>query len=161
MMWSSLFLRIASVLTLLHGIAHTIGVVFGADADPTPEETAVLQAMKSHRFEMMGSLRSFWDFFLGYGLFISIAFLTQAILFWWLASLARKAVREIRPITACFSVAYLGFAILAWNYFFLSAVILEGSIAICLGAAYLALRSSRDAAGVRSAASPVRATLSP
>jgi hypothetical protein len=37
-MRSSRFLRIASVLTLLHGIAHTVGGVFLVDIDPTPEE---------------------------------------------------------------------------------------------------------------------------
>ena len=58
----SVFLRIASILTLLHGVAHTAGGVFGVDADQTPEEARVLQAMKSHRFDIMGSLRSFWDF---------------------------------------------------------------------------------------------------
>jgi hypothetical protein len=47
-------LRIASILTLLHCIGHTVGGVFGADAAPTPEEAAVIGAMKSHRFEMMG-----------------------------------------------------------------------------------------------------------
>jgi hypothetical protein len=31
-----------------------MGGVFGADAAPTPEEAAVIGAMKSHRFEMMG-----------------------------------------------------------------------------------------------------------
>jgi hypothetical protein len=136
-MRSSLCLRIASVLTLLHGIAHTVGGVFLVDTDPTPEEAAILHAMKSHRFETMGSLRSFWDFFFGYGSFISVTLLTQAIVFWWLASLARKGVKEIRPIIACFFLGYLGFAILAWNYFFAGAVIMEGLTAICMAAAYL------------------------
>ena len=35
-------------------IGHTMGGVFGADAAPTPEEAAVIGAMKFHRFEMMG-----------------------------------------------------------------------------------------------------------
>jgi hypothetical protein len=137
MMRSSLFLRIASILTLLHGIGHTVGGVFLVDADPTPEEAAVLQAMKLHRFETMGSLRSFWDFFFGYGLFVSIALLTQAALFWWLAAQARKGLKEIRPIIACFFLGYLGFAILAWNCFFLGAVVIEALTALCLAAAYL------------------------
>jgi hypothetical protein len=92
----SRFLRAVSILTLLHGIGHTLGGVFGVDADPTSEEATVLGAMKSHRFEIMGSMRSVWDLFFGYGLFISISFLVQAVLFWQLASLANKGIREIR-----------------------------------------------------------------
>jgi hypothetical protein len=138
---SSLFLRAASVLTLLHCIGHTIGGVFGADAAPPPEEAPVIEAMKSHRFEMMGSMRSFWDFFFGYGLFISINFLIQAVLFWQLASLANKGVKEIRPIIACFFLGYIGFTILGWNYFFAAAAIHEALITILLGLALIAFRT--------------------
>ena len=132
-------LRIASVLTLLHCIGHTIGGVCGADAAPTPEEAAVIGAMKSHRFEVMGSMRSFWDFFFGYGLFISINFLIQAVLFWQLASFAKRGLKEIRPIIACFFFAYVGFAILAWKYFFVAPAVHEVLIAICLGLALMSL----------------------
>jgi hypothetical protein len=135
----SLFLRAASILTLLHSIGHTVGGVFGVDADPTPEEATALGAMKSHRFEVMGSMRSLWDFFFGWGLIISISLLVQAVLFWQLASLANKGMREIRPIVAGFFLGYIGFAILSWNYFFIVPTVNEVLIAICLGLAFRSL----------------------
>jgi hypothetical protein len=148
----SLFLRAASVLTMLHCIGHTVGGVFSVDAAPTPEEAAVITAMKSHRFEVMGSMRSFWDFFFGYGLFISINFLVQAVLFWQLASLAKRGLKEIRPIIACFFLAYIGFAILAWNYFFVLPAIEEVLIASCLGLAYITAQWGRQPTALRKVA---------
>jgi hypothetical protein len=67
-----IYLRAASVLAFIHGVLHTIGGVFG-DAPPGPQQTAVL-AMKSNAFKTMGVTRTYWDFFLGYGLFISVNF---------------------------------------------------------------------------------------
>lgn len=54
----SIFLRIASVLTLIHCAAHTIrGVLSG----PThgAEEIAVIETMKSHAFNFGGFQRSY------------------------------------------------------------------------------------------------------
>ena len=78
---SALFLRVASVLTLLHCVGHTIGDVFAVDAPPGTTERSVIDAMKSKRFDVMGVTRSFWDFFFGYGLTISVSFLMQSLLF--------------------------------------------------------------------------------
>src|SRR5580658_10166357 len=50
---------------------HTIGGVFG-DVAPGPAATAV-QAMKVNQFLVMGHMRSFWDFYHGFGLGISIS----------------------------------------------------------------------------------------
>ena len=141
----TIFLRVASVLTLLHCISHTVGGVFGIDAAPAPEEATVIAAMKSHRFEVIGSMRSFWDFFFGFGLIISINFLVQAVLFWQLASFAKRGFVEIRPIVACFFFAYIGFVILAWKYFFVAPLVNEVLIAICLGLALITFRPSQAA----------------
>jgi hypothetical protein len=49
------FPRIASVLTLLHCLLHTIGEVFGK-AQHGAEEIAVRETVKSHRFDFRGSM---------------------------------------------------------------------------------------------------------
>ena len=85
----ALFLRIASVLTVLHCIGHTIGGVFSVDAPPGTKEGAVVSTMKSNQFDVMGATRSFWDFFIGFGLTISVSSLLQAVVFWQLAGLAK------------------------------------------------------------------------
>jgi len=59
-MKATIWLRIAAVLTLVHGALHTIGGVYG----PTPQGLACLAraAMEANRFPFLGSMRSFWDF---------------------------------------------------------------------------------------------------
>jgi hypothetical protein len=64
-----LFLRIASALTLLHGVLHTIGGVFGSPAPGVQQGT--LAMMKANHFLVMGLDRSFWKFYMGFGLGLS------------------------------------------------------------------------------------------
>lgn len=134
---SALLLRVASVLTVLHCIGHTIGGVFGIDAPPGTKEGAVVDTMKSNQFDVMGATRSFWDFFIGYGLIISVSSLAQAVVFWQLAGLAKTEPRRIQPIIAAFFLANLGFAILAWRYFFIPPFVGDVLTTIALGIAYL------------------------
>ncbi len=63
----SLLLRFASGIALVQFAAHTILFVFSSPKHG-PAESAVIEAMKAHRFDFMGSLRSYWDFYFGYGL---------------------------------------------------------------------------------------------
>jgi hypothetical protein len=133
----TVFLRVAAVLSFLHCIGHTIGGVFSVDAPSGTKEGAVVAAMKSNHFDVMGATRSFWDFFIGYGLTISISELLQAVVFWQLAGLAKTDPRRMRPIIATFLFANLGFAILAWKYFFLPPLLGDLLITIMLGLAFL------------------------
>ena len=133
----ALFLRVASVLSLLHCIGHTISGIFGVDAPSGTKEGAVVEAMKSNQFDVMGATRSYWDFFIGYGLTISVGELLQAVVLWQLAGLARTDLRRMRPIIAVFLLANLGFTILAWKYFFLPPLLGDLLITIALGLAYL------------------------
>ena len=127
----ALFLRIASGVTLLHCVLHTIGGVFVSPSHGA-EEIAVIETMKSHRFDMMGSMRSYWDFFLGYGLFVTIVLLVLSIFFWQLASLAKTNPAWMRPILAVFCFNFIAMAIVSWRYFFIAPAIAELLIAVCL-----------------------------
>lgn len=127
---SSLFLRIAAVLTLIHSILHTVGGVFGKPL-PGPAEQAV-GAMKSYHFTLMGNPRTYWDFYMGLGLGITIFLTVEAIVFWLLASLARTESARLRPIISVFALGYVAFAINSFRFFFMAPVIAEVLIAICL-----------------------------
>ena len=129
------FLRIAAVLTLIHAVLHTIGGVFGK-IEPGPA-TAAVEAMKANQFLLMGNLRTFWDFYRGLGLGITIFLTAEAVLFWQLASLAKTDARRLRPILATFTIAYAVFSLNSYTYFFLGPVITEILIAACLGMAIL------------------------
>jgi len=74
-MTPSVFLRSASVITLLFAAGHAMGAV---DSWSPSGETAVLGAMRSFHFDVMGTTRTYLDFYLGFGLYITVLLLLQA-----------------------------------------------------------------------------------
>jgi hypothetical protein len=140
-----IFLRIASVLTMIHAVLHTIGGVFGGAA-PGVQQATVAE-MKANEFAVMGVTRSYWDFYMGLGLVVSVFLTMEAIVFWQLGSLAKMDALRLRPVVATFLVGYLCAAVVSYRYFFAAPVIVEILIALCLG---LAIASAKQvaAAGV-------------
>jgi hypothetical protein len=135
-----IFLRIASVLTVVHAVLHTIGGVFSS-ADPGPATIAV-EAMKANQFLLVGHMRSYWEFYRGMGLTVSILLTAEGIVFWQLGSLANNDAVRLRPVMATFLLAYLVLAVNSNAYFFIGPVITEILIAACLGAAIVTAKSS-------------------
>jgi hypothetical protein len=147
-----LFLRIASGLTLVHAVLHTIG---GVISKPQPGVQATTAAtMKAGQFVVMGLTRTFWDFFMGMSIGVSITLLVEAFVFWQLGTLAKTDAARLRPILAAFMVGYLALAVNSYEYFFAPPVIGELLIVACLG---LAIATSRQPA----AATPARAAILP
>jgi hypothetical protein len=140
-MTSTLFLRIASVLTLIHCVLHTIGGVLSKPRNGA-EEMVVIDAMKSYHFNVMGSMRAYWDFFFGYGLGVTVNLLIQGILFWMLAGLVKTSPAAVRPIAALFFINYALLSVIAFKYFFVAPGITEVLIAASLAAAYLTAASA-------------------
>jgi hypothetical protein len=133
-----LFLRIASVLTLIHAVLHTVGGVFG-QVPPGPALIAAT-AMKANQFLAMGQMRSFWEFYRGMGLGVSIFLATEAVVFWFLGSMAKRGGAGLRPVLAAFALGYAVFAVNSYFYFFWGPVITELLIAACLVMAAVAAR---------------------
>lgn len=129
-------LRIASVLTLAHAVLHTIGGVFGK---PAPGLAAATDAiMRANHFQILGVTRSYWQFYRGMGLGVTIFLTAEGLIFWLLASQTEKHAnmqRDLRPILWVFALAYLVFALNSYVYFFAAPVLVETLIAACLLAA--------------------------
>lgn len=141
-MKSATFLRIAAVLTLIHSTLHTIGGVFG-NVPSGPAENAVA-AMKSNEFVMMGSLHTYWNFYMGFGLGVSISLTMEAIVFWLLASHAQAQGARLRPILIVFAFGYLALSVNSFSFFFLAPVINELLIVLCLVLAIFAAKAPRS-----------------
>lgn len=133
------FLRIAAVLTLVHSTLHTIGGVFGK-VSSGPAELAVA-SMKANQFAMMGSLRTYWDFYMGFGLGITIFLTVEAIVFWLLASRIQSEGAKLRQIILLFALGYLALAVNSFRFFFLAPVINELLIVLCLVLAILTAKA--------------------
>jgi hypothetical protein len=138
---ATIFVRIASVLTLVHCVLHTIGGVFGSPSHGA-EEIAVVESMKAHRFGVMGSMRSYWDFFFGYGLFVSVSLLALAVWLWQLSTLTKTNAAQTLPMLKVLCLCFLGFTVISWNYFFIAPALVELLIALFIGLAFLATPGS-------------------
>lgn len=134
------FLRIASILTLLHAVLHTIGGVFGKPVNGTAAMVAA--TMRGYRFPVLGVTRSYADFYRGMGLGVTIFLTIEAIVFWQLASLAKSNARRIRPLLVTFLLGYLAMAVNSYWFFFSAPVIVEALIAACFGIAIATANSA-------------------
>ena len=143
-MRTTLYLRVASILAIIHAILHTIGGVLSKPNNGAPE-IAIIDAMKSRAFNVMGSMRTYWDFFYGYGWLLGLALLVEGILFWQLATIAKTNAVPIRPIIMLFCINFLVTTVIAWKYFFIAPAVTEILIAAFLAAAYFSSSSARAA----------------
>lgn len=109
-MTTKLMLRIASMISLLFAIGHSLG---GLQKWSPTADNAVLKAMTDVHFRTMGVSRSYLDLYLGLGWTISVFMLLQTILLWQMASLAGTNAAQVRPMIVPFALAALATGILA------------------------------------------------
>jgi hypothetical protein len=132
-------LRTASVLTLVHALLNAFaGLLSGTSK--AQDETAVLGAMKALRFDAMGSTRTYWDFYFGFGVFLTANLILLSVVMWQLAALAETSPASARTFIALLCIGFLVFAALSSLYFFVAPVVIEVMIAVVLALAYVASR---------------------
>jgi hypothetical protein len=114
-MTSSFWLRVSSVISLLFAAGHSMG----GRKDWSPMgDNAVLRAMKAVHFDTMGAHRSYYDFFIGFGISLSVSMVVQAAVLWFLADLARTDPAKTRPMAVVFAVASAASVAISWRYLF-------------------------------------------
>ena len=146
-MTTSIWLRISSIITLLFAVGHTLG---GLQYWSPMGENAVLQAMRTVHFDIMGADRSYLDFYMGFGYSLSVTQLMLAILLWQLAALARTNALTVRPMIAVIALAIAASGVIAWRFIFLVPALLSLVQLASLAAAYvLAGGASRNPVDAR------------
>lgn len=138
-MKTHVLLRAASALTLIHALLNTFAGLLSGTSD-AQDEAALLNAMKALRFDAMGSMRTYWDFYFGFGLFLTVSLLLLSVLLWQLAALVRADPAKARPFIGSMCIAFLIFAVLSSLYFFVAPLVIEAIIALLLGLAYASSR---------------------
>ena len=125
----SLLYRIASILLILFAAGHTLGF---RQVDPTWGVDSLVQLMKSVHFNANGSERTYWDFFVGFGLFVTALMTLASVVAWQLGSLSKETLASMRISAWGFVVCFAFVAFLSWRYFFLVPVIFSITILVCL-----------------------------
>lgn len=136
-MTTTLFLRIASIISLIFTLGHTAG---GLRKWSPMGDNDVLRAMTSVRFDTMGANRSYLDFFTGFGWSISVAMVMQTVLLWQMASLARTNPASVRPMIAAIALATAASGVIAWRFIFPVPALFSMALVIPLAAAYFVAR---------------------
>ena len=93
---------------------------------------------------VMGFDRSYFDFYVGFGMDLGVFLGAQAVLLWLLAGLAAADPKRARPAIAVFFAANLAITVLNAIYLFTAPLVMTGMVALCLGVA-LVLSIARKA----------------
>jgi hypothetical protein len=129
---ASLFYRIAAVLIFLFAVGHTIGFF---QSDPGWGTDSLVASMKSIHFNITGFSRTYWDFFVGFGLFVTVFLLLAAILAWQLGAIAAETLARMRVLTWAFALCFAVITVLSWRYFFAIPLVFSFLITVCLSLA--------------------------
>jgi hypothetical protein len=138
MMKATLLYRIAALVFVLFAAGHTLGFLkFKA---PTPEGRAVREAMSNVHFLFGKSVRSFADFYVGFGLYVTAYLLFSAFLSWHLGNLAASDPQAIGALGWVFFVVQVASLALSLIYFAAPPALTSAVVAACLGwAAWLTM----------------------
>lgn len=131
-MRASVFYRIAAVLLVLFAVSHTIGF---SQPDPQWGVDALLGSMRSLHFDMLGSSRTYWDFFVGAGYCVGVFYLFAAILAWQLGGLPTATLSLMRGTAWAFALCFAAITVLSVMYLFVIPIVFSGVITLGLTAA--------------------------
>lgn len=120
----------ATVLLLLFAIGHQLGF---RKVDPSWHADQVVQAMQYTRMNVGRFQRTYWDFFSGFGFFVTALLLFSAITAWTLGH--SSAGDDLRLLRWSLAICYVVIAVLTWLNFFLIPGLFSTVIALCLVAA--------------------------
>jgi len=137
-MKASTFYRIAAVLLLLFAVAHTLGF---RQSDPKWGVDALLASMRSIHFDVLGSNRTYWDFFVGAGFSVGVFFLFAAVLAWQLGGLPAATLAPMRGTAWAFALCFAAITAVSWRYLFILPIAFSIVITVCLiSAAWLSAK---------------------
>jgi hypothetical protein len=126
------WLRFAAVTSLLLAAAHTVGFT----KTHAGVQLATRKVMEAAPFDLAGSMRTYWDVYVGFGLTISAMMCGQAVVLWLLAQQETRHPGESRPLLAVLFLSNLAVVALSWRYLFIAPQVVSAVIALAIGAAF-------------------------
>ena len=123
-------IRLAALLSVVFAAGHLLGGLQSwSPIGPTP----VLSSMQTFRFDVSGVTRSYLDFYRGFGFLLGVFLVTEAVLLWQLANLARDDWARARPFVWIFLLSSLAMGALAWTFLFPMPAYFIAALAALLG----------------------------
>lgn len=126
---ASTLYRTAAVLMLLFDVGHTIGFL---QSDPQWGVDTLLASMRSIHFDLQGFSRTYWDFFVGFGLLFTVFLLFAAVFAWQLGGLPAETLARMRGTAWALALCFAAVTVLTWRYFFIAPIAFSVLITACL-----------------------------
>jgi hypothetical protein len=128
-MKTSVLYRISSGLLVLFAIGHQLGF---RRLDPRWGVDSLVDSMKTRNFVAQGFSRTYWDFYTGFGIFVTVFLLFAAAIAWQLGGLTKGQLSLLPIICWGFAICFAGITYLSWKYFFIAPGIFSGLITLLL-----------------------------
>jgi hypothetical protein len=128
-MSASLLFRIATALILLFAAGHTFGF---RQVDPAWHLADALSLLRTTHFRTQGFTRSFWDFYVGFGLFVTVLLLFLAAAAWQIGGAAAMHWPIVRPLAWALVLCFTVIVFLSGRFFFAAPVVFSALILLCL-----------------------------
>ncbi len=128
----SILYRIAAGLLLLFAVGHTLGF---RQTQPQWGVDSLVAAMRSIHFDAQGFNRTYWDFYTGFGLFVSVGLLFAAVLSWQMGGLSAATLVQLRGPAWTVVLCFVVLTFLSWRYFFIAPIVFSALITLVLAAA--------------------------
>ena|SRR5579862_3362270 len=95
--------------------------------DPKWDAEPAVAAMKAVHFQVQGFTRSYWDFYTGFGFFVTALQLLAAVLTWQMAGLPADVLARMALVAWGLVVCFAAVRALTWMYFFMAPLIFCGA----------------------------------
>jgi len=137
----SLILKIASVIGLLFCIGHSMGYPW-LPAENTVA-TRIAADIRATSFSFAGQSRTLWNFYIGFGIIISVLLLLKAVLLWMVSLQVRQFGKSVQPMLVALLLAYLANALLSWTYFFMLPALFSIVISVLILCSIIKIRGMK------------------
>jgi len=139
----SIWFRALAVILAFYTLGHSVGTRHAITT--APEEAAVITGMQGYRVPVMGFLRSYWDFYRGFSVTISVLLAALAVIAWQTGTLSRRSPREALPFAYTLLIACSANALVSFAYFFTAPMVTSTLSVVCagIGAALVAKDAGR------------------
>lgn len=133
-------LRIAAVAILFFDLGHTVGGMIASESHG-PEEDALMASLAAYRFDVMGSMRSHHEFYVGEGWYLSATLTAMLVICWLLSSAVEESPALVRRMSLVLAVFFACSAGLCVAFFFVAPLATSVIASVACSAAWWKLRA--------------------
>jgi len=141
-----IWLRGLAVDLAIFAAGHTLGTAI-QHVTRGPRQAAVFTAMQSFSFTVMGFNRTYWDFYRGFALIISLQLLVMSSIAWQLSTMSKRDSRSALPLAITVQLGCVGLLVVSWMFFFGAPILMSAMAVLFSTVAVAALARDSRAVG--------------